>query len=202
MVRTKPGADIAGGGRNKWLVLKRSKIHGRGVYARRDIPKGTRLIEYTGEHINNAEADRRYDDDAMPRHHTFLFILNSRTCIDAAVGGNISRFINHSCDPNCVAWIEGQHIWIDALRDIKKGEELAYDYEYDFLPAYTVEDLDFYRCECGSEKCRGTIVDVPKRKRHLLRELRHRRERRAARKGRARQGARRATSLNGNRDAR
>jgi SET domain-containing protein len=161
--------------RNRWLVLRRSKIQGRGVYARVDIPKGTRLIEYTGEHISNAEADRRYDDERMRRHHTFLFILNSRTCVDAAVDGNISRFINHSCDPNCVAWIEGRHIWIDALRDIPAGEELAYDYEYDFLPEYTVEDLEFYRCECGSRKCRGTIVDVPKRKRHMLRELKRRR---------------------------
>src|SRR5437763_8843838 len=160
--------------KNPWLVLRSAKIHGRGVYARTDISKGTRLIEYVGEHINNAEADRRYDDEEMSRHHTFLFILNSRTCIDAAVGGNISRFINHSCDPNCVAWIEGQHIWIDAQRPIRAGEELSYDYEYDFLPGYTVEDLDFYRCRCGSPKCRGTIVDVPKSKRHLLRALKRR----------------------------
>src|SRR5438034_1963681 len=153
---------------NSWLVLRRSKIHGRGVYARTDIPKGTRLIEYTGERISNAEADRRYEDDKMPRHHTFLFILNTRTCVDAAIDGNISRFINHSCDPNCVAWIERGHIWIDALRDIRASEELAYDYEYDFLPGYTVEDLAFYRCQCGSPKCRGTIVDVPKGKRRLL----------------------------------
>lgn len=160
---------------NPWLVLRRSKIHGRGVSARVDIPKGTRLIEYTGEHISNAEADRRYDDEFMRRHHTFLFILNGRTCVDAGVGGNISRYINHSCDPNCVAWIEGGHIWIDALRDIRKGEELAYDYEYDFLPEYTVDDLEFYRCSCGSRRCRSTIVDVPARKRHLLRQLERRR---------------------------
>src|SRR5687767_3203682 len=161
--------------RNPWLVLRTSKIHGRGVYARVHIPKDTRLIEYTGERINNTEADRRYDDDRMSRHHTFLFILNTRACIDAAIGGNISRFINHSCDPNCVAWIEGQHIWIDALRDIRAGEELAYDYEYDFLPEYTVEDLEFYGCKCGSRKCRGTIVDVPASKRHLIDQLKRRR---------------------------
>jgi SET domain-containing protein len=170
---------------NKWLVLKRSRIHGRGVYARVDIPQGTRLIEYTGERISNAEADRRYDDDSMKNHHTFLFILNSRTCIDAAHGGNISRFINHKCDPNCVAWIEGQHIWIDALRDIREGEELGYDYEYDFLPGYTVEDLEFYGCRCGSPKCRGTIVDVPKSKRHLLRELKRRTKAREASQAKA-----------------
>jgi len=164
---------------NRWLVLRQSKIHGRGVYARVDIPKGTRLIEYTGELISNDEADRRYEDEKMREHHTFLFILNETTCVDAAVGGNISRFINHSCDPNCIAWIEGDHIWIDALRDIRKGEELGYEYEYDFLPEYTVEDLEFYGCECGSPKCRGTIVDVPKNKRHLLRELKRRKRKSA-----------------------
>lgn len=166
--RREPGSSQR---RNPWIVMRRSRIHGRGVYARKLIPKGTRIIEYTGERISNADADRRYDDDAMPEHHTFLFILNSRTCIDAAIGGNISRFINHSCDPNCVAWIEGRHIWIDALRDIRAGEELAYDYEYDFLPEYTVEDLDFYRCECGSRTCRGTIVDVPRNKRYMIAAL-------------------------------
>jgi SET domain-containing protein len=145
------------------------------VYARVDIPEGTRLIEYTGELIDNAEADRRYDDAEMRQHHTFLFILNGRTCVDAGVGGNISRFINHACEPNCVAWIEGRHIWIDALRDIRKGEELGYEYEYDFLPGYTVEDLEFYGCKCGSPRCRGTIVDVPKSKRHLLAQLKRRR---------------------------
>jgi SET domain-containing protein len=180
---------------NRWLVLRRSKIHGRGVYARVDIPKGTRLIEYTGERISNAEADRRYDDDTMKNHHTFLFILNSRTCIDAAYGGNISRFINHKCDANCVAWIEGQHIWIDALRDIRKGEELGYDYEYDFLPGYKVEDLEFYGCRCGSPKCRGTIVDVPKSKRHLLHELKRRRVAREA--SQAKNAPRRRASAHG-----
>lgn len=174
---------------NPWLVLRRSKIQGRGVFARVDIPKDTRLIEYTGERISNAEADRRYEDELMGRHHTFLFILNSRTVIDAARGGNISRYINHSCDPNCVAWIEGRRIWIDADRDIKQGEELTYDYEYDFDPEYTIEDLELYGCACGSSNCRGTIVDVPKSKWRLVRELRRRkrlRERAAERRSRRR----------------
>ena len=179
--------------RNEWLVLRRSAIHGRGVYARTDIPKGTRLIEYTGEHITNAEADRRYEDARMRKHHTFLFILNSRTCVDAAVGGNVARYINHSCDPNCEAIIDGQHIWIEALRDIQEGEELSYDYEYDWLPEYTVRDLEFYGCECGSTRCRGTIVDVPERKQHLLEELRRRRTHRARGPQRPRR-ARRAAS--------
>lgn len=176
--------------RNPWLVLRRSKIQGQGVFARKDIPRGTRLIEYVGERINNAEADRRYEDELMGRHHTFLFILNSRTVIDAAVGGNISRYINHSCAPNCVAWIEGQHIWIDALRDIREEEELAYDYEYDFLPEYTVEDLETYACHCGSRKCRYTIVDVPRDKRHLIAQLKRRRRAAAAKLGQRHRGRR------------
>jgi SET domain-containing protein len=195
MPRSKGRATRAKRGRrnppNPWLVLQRSGIHGRGVYARKDIPKGTRLIEYTGELISNAEADRRYEDEKMSRHHTFLFILNSRSCVDAAVGGNIARFINHQCDPNCVAWIEGKHIWIDALRDIKQGEELGYEYEYDFDPEYTIEDLEFYGCKCGSPKCRGTIVDIPKRKSHLIRELRRRMRKREG-AGKRRTATRRA----------
>lgn len=196
VAKRKKGKAAPRASRNPWLVLRRSKIQGRGVFARTDIPKGTRLIEYTGERINNAEADRRYEDEKMGRHHTFLFILNSRTVIDAATGGNISKYINHSCDPNCVAWIERGHIWIDAERDIRKGEELSYDYEYDFLPEYTIDDLETYPCFCGSRKCRYTIVDVPKDKWHLVRELRRRR-RLAARKpkrGVARHGARHAHS--------
>lgn len=147
---------------NEWFELRRSPIQGLGAFAIKDIPKGTRIIEYTGEKISNAEADRRYDDDAMHRHHTFLFTLNSRTCVDAAVGGNAARFINHSCDPNCEAVIERGHIWIDALKRIPAGTELAYDYQYEFDDEYTEEDLKWYRCQCGSPKCRGTIV-APKK---------------------------------------
>jgi len=157
------------------IVMRRSGIHGRGVYARKRITKGTRIIEYAGERISGAEADRRSDRETdQGDFHTFLFILNRKWCIDASVHGNISRFINHQCDPNCVAWIEGDHIWIDALKDIEKGEELGYEYEFDFEPGYTLEDLEYYKCRCGSPKCRGTMVDVPKRKWWMVRELRKR----------------------------
>src|SRR3954467_41059 len=98
--RARPSPPGKAGPVNDWMELRRSPIHGLGAFALKDIPKGTRIIEYTGEKISNAEADRRYDDDAMKSHHTFLFILNSRQCVDAAYGGNESRFINHSCDPN------------------------------------------------------------------------------------------------------
>jgi len=148
---------------NEWLELRRSAIHGLGGFARRDIPRGTRIIEYTGEKISNAEADRRYDDASMKRHHTFLFILNSRTCVDAAFGGNAARFLNHSCAPNCEAVIERGHIWIEALTDIPAGAELVYDYQYEDDPEYTEEDLRFYACRCGAPNCRGTIVKTRRR---------------------------------------
>jgi SET domain-containing protein len=143
---------------NEWLELRGSPIHGLGAFARVDIPERTRVIEYAGEKISNAEADRRYDDAAMRRHHTFLFILNDRTCLDAAYEGNEARFINHSCDPNCEAVIERGHIWIDAVKAIPAGTELVYDYQYEDDAEYTEEDLRFYACKCGAPNCRGTIV--------------------------------------------
>ena len=161
--RARPSAPGRVGHVNEWLELRRSPIHGLGGFARRDIPKGTRIIEYAGEKISNAEADRRYDDEAMKRHHTFLFILNSRTCVDAAYEGNEARFLNHSCAPNCEALIERGHIWIEALTDIPAGAELVYDYQYEDDPEYTEEDLRFYACGCGAANCRGTIVKTRRR---------------------------------------
>jgi hypothetical protein len=148
---------------NEWFELRRSPIQGLGAFAIRDIPKGTRLIEYSGERISNKVADDRYDDEAMRRHHTFLFILTSRSVIDAAYGGNESRFINHSCDPNCETLIERGHIWIESIRPIPAGTEITYDYQYDDDPKYTVKDYQFYACHCGAADCRGTIV-LTKRK--------------------------------------
>ena len=161
--RARPSAPGRVGHVNEWLELRRSPIHGLGGFARRDIPKGTRIIEYAGEKISNAEADRRYDDESMKRHHTFLFILNSRTCVDAAYEGNEARFLNHSCAPNCEAVIERGHIWIEALTDIPAGAELVYDYQYEDDPEYTDEDLRFYACHCGAPNCRGTIVKTRRR---------------------------------------
>lgn len=150
---------------NEWMELRRSPIQGLGAFARTEIPRGTRIIEYLGEKISNAEADRRYDDDAMTRHHTFLFILNDRTVVDAARAGNEARFLNHSCDPNCETVIERGHIWIEAIRKIPAGTELLYDYQYEDDPDYTDEQLfGFYACRCGAPNCRGTIVKTRRRK--------------------------------------
>lgn len=160
----KSNLDPKPGPVNEWLELRRSAIQGLGAFARKDIPSGTRLIEYTGEKITNAESDRRYDDEKMKRHHTFLFVLNQRTVLDAAYGGNASMFINHSCDPNCETFIIRGRIWIESMRDIAAGEELTYDYQYDMDPKYTDDDLfRFYACRCGSDNCRGTIVKTRRR---------------------------------------
>ncbi len=149
---------------NPWFVVERSAIQGRGAFARQRIPKGTRIIEYLGERITHAEASRRYDDASMRRHHTFLFTVSSRTCIDAARTGNDARFINHSCAPNCEAVQVGTRIFIHARRAIRPGEELSYDYAYEVEDA----DVDLYVCRCGAPRCRGTILSpssVPKRAR-------------------------------------
>jgi len=98
---------------NKYFELRRSSIQGRGAFATRPIKKGTRIIEYVGERISHTEADKRYDDTGMGRHHTFLFSVGRSTVIDAAVGGNDARFINHSCAPNCEAIDERKRIYID-----------------------------------------------------------------------------------------
>ena len=144
--------------------LRRSAIQGRGAFATRRIRKGERIIEYTGERISNAEADKRYDDDRMRRHHTYLFTLTQRTVVDGGAGGNESRFINHSCDPNCEAVIEDGRIWIDAARTIQKGEELAYDYKYERMGGTNDADEKKYLCRCGAANCRGTILVPKKRK--------------------------------------
>jgi len=149
---------------NKYFELRQSSIQGRGGFAIRPIRKGTRIIEYTGQRISHDEADKRYDDGGMGRHHTFLFSIDRSTVIDAAVDGNEARFINHSCAPNCEAIDEKKRIYIEAIRDIAPGDELTYDYAYE---RDGTEDEDWeriYMCKCGAPTCRGTIL-APQKKR-------------------------------------
>lgn len=138
--------------------VRRSAVAGRGAFAVRDIRKGEQLIEYLGERISHAEADARYIDAAMTSHHTFLFAVSRQTVIDAFVGGNDARFINHSCAPNCEAVIEGSRVFIYARQRIAKGEELFYDYGYERDGTETPEDERRYACHCGAKRCRGTIL--------------------------------------------
>lgn len=139
------------------IQRKRSRIHGAGVFARRPIPEGTRIIEYTGERISQAEADRRYEDRADDDSHTFLFEVDKHLVIDGGVGGSLARFINHSCDGNCEVTIEHRRVYIDAIRAIREGEELTYDY-WLVCDLDDPSDLDVYACHCGSPNCRGSML--------------------------------------------
>jgi SET domain-containing protein len=129
------------------ILKRRSRIHGWGVYARRTISKNTRIIDYAGEVISNRESlkrERRY----IERGHIWCFKLTSRTVVDASVGGNVARYINHSCRPNCYIEIKNRTIWIRASRTIRRGEELTYNYRTDG------EGLIPCRCRRG---CQGLL---------------------------------------------
>ncbi len=154
-------------GREPLYIVRNSEIHGRGVFALRRIRKGTRILEYQGERISNKEADRRYDDTKMMRHHTFLFTLDSKTVIDGAsdTGGGDASFINHSCEPNCEAVITAKKIFIHALHTIEPGTELAYDYQYERTGKGDAKLEKFYVCKCGAPGCRGSIMKPAKKKR-------------------------------------
>jgi SET domain-containing protein len=146
--------------KRKIVEVRRSPIQGRGLYALVDIAKGERIIEYLGERLSNEATDARYaDDDALERHHTFLFTVNDNEVIDATRRGNAARYINHSCDPNCESVIEEGRIFIHASKKIRAGTELSYDYWYTTDESYTDEDLvRIYPCRCGSPRCRGTLA--------------------------------------------
>lgn len=143
--------------------LRQSPIQGLGAFATRRIRKGARIIEYIGERITQAEADVRYDDESMERHHTFLFNLDDNTVLDAGTVHNESRYINHSCEPNCQSLIDKGHIHIYALRTIEPGEELTYDYAYERTPEMGDDAEGLYVCRCGTPSCRGTIL-APEKK--------------------------------------
>lgn len=161
----KPTTKSRAGERGSALYeIRKSNIQGRGVFAARRIRPGQRIVEYTGEKITNDEADKRYDEDRMKRHHTFLFTLDDDYCIDGDVPTNRAKLINHSCDPNCEAIIEDDRIWIYALKNIQPGVELAYDYQYERTGDNIAELEKFYVCLCGSEKCRGSIMAPPKKR--------------------------------------
>lgn len=149
----------------KLLIVRNSRIQGRGVFAAKRIRPGRRIIEYVGERIHPDEELKRYPDHLMDRHHTFLFAVDEKTTIDAAVDGNDARFINHSCDPNCEAVDYDGHIWIEAIKNIQPGVELTYDYNFMTDEPPTADEIRRYPCRCGSSNCRGTIMRYDKKKR-------------------------------------
>lgn len=148
------------------IQVRRSGVHGKGVFAMTALHAGERLIEYTGELITWPEALRRHPHDSAQPHHTFYFHIDDKRVIDAKFGGNSSRWINHSCVPNCTASQEGQRMYIDALRDIAPGEELFYDYGLVIDEPLTAALKADYPCWCGHGACRGTLLanHVPTKK--------------------------------------
>lgn len=145
-----------------WVRAGESSIHGRGVYARRPIPDGTRVIEYVGERITKAEARRR-EALRIERQRqggdgcVYIFTLNSRYDLDGSGTNNVARLINHSCSPNCRAELIRGRIWIIARRGIPKGAELTFDYGYAF------SEWPLHPCRCGAAKCVGFIVNAAQR---------------------------------------
>ncbi len=149
--------------RAPFFKVRRSRVHGMGAFATRTIRKGTRVCEYQGERVSHAEADRRHEAKSDDDSHTFLFIVDRHLVIDGGVQGNEARFINHGCDPNCESVTEKRHVYIEATRTIRKGEELTYDYSIgrdDDDPA-NVDEV--YACRCGAGSCRGTMLWPAKR---------------------------------------
>jgi SET domain-containing protein len=140
-----------------WVTYRRSAIHGRGVFAQRAIPDGTRIVEYTGERITKAEAKRR-EAQRLERQRrgsddsVYVFVLNRRHDLDGRKSRSVARFINHSCAPNCRAEASRGRIWIVARRDLAAGEELTYDY------GFPLAEWRQHPCRCGAERCAGFIV--------------------------------------------
>ena len=158
-----PCGTGAGIGRRR-IQVRRSGVHGRGVFALCEIAEGEALIEYVGEIISWEEAQRRHPHDPSDPNHTFYFHVDDGHVIDALHGGNASRWINHSCDANCMADEENGRVFIKALRNIRAGEELNYDYGLIIDERYTKKLKAEYPCWCGAASCRGTLL-APKRRR-------------------------------------
>ncbi len=143
--------------------VRASPVHGRGVFVRRPISGGARILEYRGQRIDWPEALARHPHDPQQPNHTFYFSLDDGDVIDAAVGGNAARWINHACTPNCEARQVDGRVYIYALRDLQPGEELFYDYRLSLDARYTASLKRAFACHCGTSACRGTML-APKRR--------------------------------------
>jgi uncharacterized protein len=161
MTRTKATASSAP--RTPAFIVRNSKVHGKGVFATRKIPAGTRIVEYKGERIDWEETLRRENAKPADSYHTFFFSLEDGRIIDGGVRGSDARWINHACEPNCEAQEEDGRVFIHALRDIARGEELNYDYGLILEDRHTPALKRAYACLCGAPSCRHTML-APKRK--------------------------------------
>ncbi len=188
--RQKNGSSGKPGAIDKLLQVRRSSVHGQGVYARSTIRKGRRIIEYTGNIVDWHKATEQEDGP-----HTFLFgLTNGRDVIDPAIGGNEARWINHSCEPNCEAVEEGSRVFIYARQTLQPGDELFYDYGLEVDEPRTPALEKDYACHCGTSKCRGTLLAPIKKTnrasaRGAKRRPKGRRQKATRRKSRGARGA-------------
>jgi SET domain-containing protein len=151
--------------RKPMIEVRHSPIHGYGVFALRKIRKGTTVIEYLGDRVSHAEADARYEDKDASDSHTFLFTVDSKIVIDAGIRGNEARFVNHGCDPNCQSVSTNKRVFIEAIRTIRPGDELSYDYQIQRDPE-DAPDVDvIFACRCGAPSCRGSMLEPRKKPR-------------------------------------
>jgi len=148
--------------RGRRIQVRKSGVHGKGVFSVAPLKKGEQVIEYKGEIIDWQEALRRHPHDPSDPDHTFYFHIDEHNVIDAKFGGNAARWINHACTPNCEADEVDGRIFIKALRAIKPGTELFYDYGLIIDERYTPALKKKYACRCGTKNCRGTML-APKR---------------------------------------
>ena len=146
------------------FVVRRSAIHGNGVFATRRIEPGERIVEYTGERISSDESARRAEAGGGPINHTFFFSLADGRIIDGGSDGNDSRFINHGCEPNCEAQEDDGRVFIHALQPIVRGEELKYNYALIYEERHTAAVKRAFACLCGAPGCLGTMLAPKKRK--------------------------------------
>ncbi len=151
------------------IEARLSPIHGNGVFAKEAIAKGERIVRYKGTLRTHEEVDEEYGDEDE-NGHTFLFTLNDDYVIDANVGGNVARWINHSCKPNCESEVEENgkgggkkdRVYIQAMRAIKAGEELTYNYGITLDEPHTAKVKKLWACKCGAKKCTGTMLQPKK----------------------------------------
>ncbi len=163
MTKTAQDADSGKNGGKRRIQVRRSGVHGKGVFALRPIAAGETIVEYKGEVISWKEALRRHPHDPDDPNHTFFFHIDDKRVIDAGVDGNAARWINHACDPNCEADEQDGRVFIKALRKLREGEELFYDYGLTIDEPYTKKLKREYACRCGAANCRGTML-APKRR--------------------------------------
>ncbi len=151
-----------------WAV-KKSKVHGNGVFATREIPKGTKIIEYVGDIVTKSEGDRRSGRrikkylNSKKTGSVYIFELNKTHDVDGFVKRNKAKYINHSCNPNCEVDVINNEIWISSTKNIKLGAELTYDYGY----AFDSDDYKDHLCKCGSKDCIGFIISSDQWEKYL-----------------------------------